>query len=337
MMGPEGFCAGCRSMPFENQLMKFNNEHIKSTFLGQAIGDALGVPVEFKSREYLKKNPVEDYLGYLCWNQPPGTFSDDTSMMLCTTESLCSEFNLNDIADKFIQWYRNGYWGPHNELFDIGGTTRRSLDRIIEGEDPKFSGEFFAENNGNGSLMRILLLVFFLSNEPDMSIRFQKIKEISSITHAHLRSVLACFIFVEFGIKLLSQSKERAYKEMIIEVKNFIEKMEFNQDEIEFFDKVLKDNISDCDQSEISSEGYVLDSLESSIWCLLTSNSYRDSVLKAVNLGGDTDTTGAINRGLAGLYYGITTIPEKWINELARKEDIIELSKNYYFKLKKTA
>ena len=95
-------------------------KQISAAFLGQAIGDALGVPVEFKSRAYLKKNPVKDYLGYLCWNQPPGTFSDDSSMMFCTAESLCKGVvDINDIAKKFVNWYKNGYWGAHHELLSL--------------------------------------------------------------------------------------------------------------------------------------------------------------------------------------------------------------------------
>lgn len=301
-------------------------KQVEAAFLGQAIGDALGVPVEFKSREYLKKNPVKDYLGFLCWNQPPGTFSDDSSMMFCTAESLCVGLDINDMAIKFVNWYQKGFWGAHHKLFDIGGTTRRSLDRIIKGEDPKFSGEFFPENNGNGSLMRILPLVFFLKDETDIKKRYIAIKEVSSITHAHFRAVFSCFIFVEYGIQLLlTDDKNLALKRAVELVKEFSNIMNFNSEEMMLFDRVLSLKIGKLNEDQINSQGYVLDSLESAIWCLLTTENYRDSVLKAVNLGGDTDTTAAINGGLAGLYYGLKEIPEKWIAELARVKEIIVL------------
>jgi len=305
------------------------NSKIESAFLGQAIGDALGVPVEFKSRTYLKENPVTDYLGFLCWNQPPGTFSDDSSMMFCTAESLSKGYDLEDISSKFVKWYQEGYWGAHHELFDIGGTTRRSLDRIIQGESPKFSGEFFPENNGNGSLMRILPLVFYLKNESDIEKRYQIIKEVSSITHAHFRAVFSCFIFVEFGIELLHNDKFSALENMRVTIKNFAQKQEFNANEIKLFDRVLSGDITKIKEEELSSEGYVLDSLESAFWCLMTTNTYKDSVLKSVNLGGDTDTTGAINGGLAGIHYGLDTIPQNWILGIARLEDIRKLSLDF--------
>ncbi len=306
-----------------------NKEQIKSAFLGHAIGDALGVPVEFESREYLKQNPVKDYLGYLCWDQPPGTFSDDSSMMFCTAESLCLGFDIDDMANKFVDWYKNGYWGAHYELFDIGGTTLRSLNRIFYGENPKYSGESLPNSNGNGSLMRILPLIFFLTKERNIQKRFEIVKAVSSITHAHFRSVLSCFIFVEFGIELLENDKQYSFEKTLNNIKLFTNKMQFSKEELKHFSNILDSRILDMKEYEISSKGYVIDSLESSIWCFMNSNSYTESVLKSVNLGGDTDTTAAINGGLAGLYYGIEDIPKKWINELARVDDIIELADKF--------
>ncbi len=307
---------------------------IKEAFFGQAIGDALGVPVEFKSRDYLTTNPVKDYLEYLCWNQPAGTFSDDSSMMFCTAESLTRKYDIEDIGQTFVKWYQNGYWGAHDKVFDIGGTTRRSLYRIIKGEKAKFSGEFFPENNGNGSLMRILPLVFFLYKEENINIRFNVIKEVSSITHAHFRSIISCFIFVEFGILLLSgENKVSAYSKMQKKVNDFIVLKGFNKEEVKLFEKILNNKVYKYPIEEINSKGYVLDSIESSIWCFMNSSSYSESVLSSVNLGGDTDTTAAINGGLAGMYYGWNNIPEKWINGIAKKEEITDLVSRFYLSL----
>ena len=305
-------------------------DRIKGAFLGQGIGDALGVPVEFESRDHLKLNPVRDYLGYMCWNQPAGTFSDDSSMTYCTAESLCEGYNLEDIADRFVRWYKKGYWGAHDKLFDIGGTTRSSLDRIFKGESPRLSGEFFEENNGNGSLMRIMPLAFFLLNFEEIESRFQIVKEVSAITHAHFRSIFACFIFVEFlRTILIVEDREESYHEMQKSIKSFVKDKEFNPEEIRLFDRILEYNIADYSEDSIYSKGYVLDSLESSIWCFLTTNDFRTSVLKSVNLGGDTDTTGAINGGLAGLYYGVQSIPKNWITGLVKTDKISNLAERF--------
>ena len=135
--------------------MAINFTNIKSCFLGLAIGDALGVPVEFRDRAFFKDHPVKEMLGYGSWNQPLGTWSDDSSLTFCLAQSLAEGYNLHDIGKKFVAWYKEGYWGAHHKLFDIGGTTRTSIERISVGENPLFSGELEENSNGNGSPMRI--------------------------------------------------------------------------------------------------------------------------------------------------------------------------------------
>lgn len=169
-------------------------DKVQGCFLGLAVGDALGVPVEFRSREFLGQNPVRQMLGYGAWNQPPGTWSDDSSMTFCLAESLVEAYNLQDVASRFVRWYKEGYWGAHHKLFDIGGTTRLALARVAAGEDPMVSGEYGEESNGNGSLMRIAPASLYFSDLPAKAF-FDKIKEVSSVTHAHFRSVFSCFIF----------------------------------------------------------------------------------------------------------------------------------------------
>lgn len=311
----------------KEEISKKMKNKIVSGLFGVGIGDALGVPVEFKSREYLKANPVVDMMGFMCWHQPPGTFSDDSSLAFCTAESLCKGLDVEDMAITFVKWMQEGYWGAHHKVFDIGGTTRHSLARVAKGESARNSGNFFAEDNGNGSLMRILPLVFYLQIENDIEVIYLKVKEVSSITHAHFRSVFACFIYVVYCLEILKdKDKFEAYKAMQIIVSKFLDSKSFNPAEIELFKRVLKNDISRYDENQIESSGYVLHSLEASLWCFLNSDSYVETVLKAVNLGGDTDTTGAIAGGLAGIHYGIENIPQKWIDNLVRTNDIKDLA-----------
>lgn len=299
---------------------------IKSGLLGVAIGDALGVPVEFKTRDNLKQNPVTDMLEFMCWNQPRGTFSDDSSLAFCTAESLCRGFDIEDMAQTFVKWMVEGYWGAHYKVFDIGGTTKHSLLRVAKGESAEFSGNFFDEDNGNGSLMRILPLVFYLQKEKDIEIIYRKVKAVSSITHAHFRSVFACFIYVLYCLEILKdKDKFEAYKDMKVVLSKFLEDKKYNPAEIQLFDRILKYDMLYV-ESEIQSSGYVLHSLEASFWCFLNADSYEETVLRAVNLGGDTDTTAAIAGGLAGIYYGLDNIPEKWIEHLVRVNDIKDLA-----------
>ena len=178
-------------------------------------------------------------------------------------------------------------------------------------------------------------LVFYLQKENNLEVIYQKVKEVSSITHAHFKSVFACFIYVIYCLGILKgKNKVAAYIEMQNIVSVFLEDKKFNSTEIQLFERILKNNINEYPENEIYSSGYVLHSLEASIWCFLNSDSYEETVLRAVNLGEDTDTTGAIAGGLAGMYYGIENIPEKWTSVLARKMDIDDLCERLFVKLK---
>nr|WP_314494548.1 ADP-ribosylglycohydrolase family protein [uncultured Chryseobacterium sp.] len=303
---------------------------VKAGIFGVCIGDALGVPVEFNKRETLKIFPVENMREYGFWNQPKGTWSDDSSLTLCLAEELTKGYDLEKIGQSFVKWNKYGHWTAHGRLFDIGGTTRHSIARLMKGESAGFSGNIFEEDNGNGSLMRILPLAFYLKNEEDIEKLYKTVKEVSSITHGHFRSVFACFIYVIFGIELIKgQDKMEAYSHTQEIVLKFAEIQGFNPKEVQLFDKILKNNISKYSEDEIKSSGYVLHTLEASLWCFLNSKSYSEAVLKAVNLGEDTDTTGAITGGLAGIYYGFENIPKEWIEELVKKEDIEKLCEKF--------
>jgi ADP-ribosyl-[dinitrogen reductase] hydrolase len=313
--------------------MKFEN--IKGCFFGFAVGDALGVPVEFRDRSFLKNQPVKDMMGYGTWNQPPGTWSDDSSLAFCLAESLVNGYNLEDIGKKFVSWYSNGYWGAHHKLFDIGGTTRMALARIRDGGNPRFAGELDEDSNGNGSLMRIAPASLYFFNEPD-DILYERIKEISSMTHGHFRSVFSCFIFSKYLIELFKgEEKSTALKNTMMSVKDFANEREFNPAELKRFDRILSGSIQAAKDDSIYSSGYVLHTIEASFWCFLTTNSYSEAVLKAVNLGEDTDTTACVTGALAGLYYGVRSIPMMWLATLAREKDIIKLSEDFTESLKK--
>ncbi len=303
------------------------SDKVEAALLGLAAGDALGVPVEFKSRDFLRHRPVTGLLGYGTHNQPPGTWSDDSSLAFCLADSLCKKYDLDDDAKHFIKWYKYGHWTPHGKVFDIGFTTRAAIDRLLEGKSPVLAGGFGEEDNGNGSLMRILPLLFHVHDKP-VEERFGGTSEVSSMTHGHLRSVLACFIYLEFARQLLAgNDKHRAYENTTREVNAFLEDRPFNPSEIQKFTRILNGSLPEKTEAEIQSSGYVLHTLEASLWCLLTENTYAAAVLKAVNLGGDTDTTGAVTGGLAGLLHGTAGIPREWLDGLVRRNDIEKLAR----------
>ncbi|MGQ9643784.1 MAG: ADP-ribosylglycohydrolase family protein [Ignavibacterium sp.] len=312
-------------MLYTNQGVYYS-EKIKSVLFGVAVGDALGVPVEFKSRQTIKQNPVIDMIGYGTYNLPPGTWSDDSSLTFCLAEALTKDFDLNTIGQNFVKWYQENYWTPHGHVFDIGIVTRQAIIRLAKGEKPELAGGFEESDNGNGSLMRILPLLFYLLDKP-ISERYDITKKVSSITHGHIRSVIACFYYLEFAKQIIEgKDKFEIYRNLQTEVLNYFTTLTINQTEIALFDRLLKSDIHKLNENQIQSSGYVLHTLEASIWCLLTTDNYKEAVLKAVNLGNDTDTTGAVTGGLEGLLYGIDNIPTNWIKQIARNDEIENLA-----------
>ena len=298
----------------------------KNILIGASVGDALGVPVEFKSRQHLKTNPVTDIMGFGTYDKPAGTFSDDSSMMFCLAESLVEGYDVNDIAENFQKWMHEGYWTADGEVFDVGIATRKAINRLRVVKHPTEAGSTAERDNGNGSLMRILPLAVYAK---DLSIdeRCEIVKQVSSITHAHSRSVLACIYYIEFALNILeAETIEEAYLNTNFWLRIYLEENTEYQTESIFFERILNGSLLELSENEIKSSGYVIDSLEAAIWCLLHSNSYDECILKAVNLGEDTDTIACIAGGIAGVFYDVKTIPEHWINQLARKEDILNLA-----------
>jgi ADP-ribosyl-[dinitrogen reductase] hydrolase len=298
----------------------------KDILFGVAVGDALGVPVEFIIRQEIAQEPITDMIGFGTYSLPAGTFSDDSSLAFCLAEALTQEFSLVNIADNFVAWLNKNYWTARGNVFDVGIGTSQAISRLEEGCKPELAGGIDVLDNGNGSLMRILPLLIYIKDK-QLADRYQITKLVSSITHRHIRSVIACFYYLEFARQIIKGiDKFQIYKTLKNEIPNYLNSLSINKDEINLFDRLLKGNIYELTDKEIFSSGYVLHTLEASIWSLLTTNNYKTATLRAVNLGDDTDTTGAVTGGLAGLLYGFESIPANWIEQIARKKDIDNLA-----------
>ena len=298
----------------------------KDILFGVAVGDALGVPVEFMSRQEIAQEPITDMIGFGTYSLPAGTFSDDSSLAFCLAEALTQEFSLVNIADNFVAWLNKNYWTARGNVFDVGIGTSQAISRLEEGCKPELAGGMDVLDNGNGSLMRILPLLIYIKDKK-LADRYQITELVSSITHQHIRSVISCFYYLEFARKITEGiDKFQIYKTLQIEITDYLNSLSINKEEINLFDRLLKGNIYELTDKEILSSGYVLHTLEASIWCLLTTDDYKTATLRAVNLGDDTDTTGAVTGGLAGLLYGFESIPANWIEQIARKKDIDNLA-----------
>ena len=302
--------------------------------MGFVVGDAMGVPVEFKNREELLKKPVTKMIGNGTHNQPEGTWSDDTSMMIATIDSINAKNGIDyeDIALKFAAFKNHAQYTPYHEVFDIGNTCARAIDKFEENhDDPTTCGLTDIYSNGNGSLMRILPIAYYAIERhlKDNEV-LDLVRNISSITHAHEISIMGCYIYTRFAMFLLNgKDKYSAYS-----MTKCVDYTMISEDTQKYYERLLKEDISKLKINDIKSTGFVVDSLEACIWLLLQSDNYKDAIIGAINLGDDTDTIAALTGGLAGIVYGYDFIPKEWLEKIARieyLEDIFEeFSENKY-------
>lgn len=310
---------------------------VLSGIMGLVTADALGVPVEFQSRAQLREHPVTGMREYGTYMQPRGTWSDDSTMTLCLMESLTKrrDVDVDDIFRRFAAWADTGYMTPFGVTFDMGHATMEAIARFERGVPPLECGGQGAHSNGNGSLMRILPMAFFAkSMEP--ALRFSLVHDVSRLTHGHLRSRMACGFYVEMAAGLLDGlDKWAAYRRAIDACQDYYGNLDVLSEQLDepgevfaelgVYQRVFDGQIAALPEEEIRSSGYVVDTLEAALWCLLGTESYEECVLRAVNLGQDTDTVGAVAGGLAGLVYGYDAIPEEWKAAVVKREIIEEM------------
>jgi ADP-ribosyl-[dinitrogen reductase] hydrolase len=293
---------------------------------GSVVGDALGVPVEFFDRTTRQLDPVKDMRGFGSHRQPLGTWSDDSSLLVCSADSLLHhEFDLEDMGQRFVKWYNENLWTPHGQVFDIGNTTRDAIILLSRGIRAEVAGSDDQFSNGNGSLMRIIPVSLRFANLP-LAQSLDRVHHASAVTHRHFRSQLACGYFTILIRELLSGADAAtAYIKTTATFREFYDTDSSWSVELDYFHLLLAEDIRKLSENEIASSGYVVHTLTAAIWCLLTTTNYTDCVLKAVNLGGDTDTTGCVAGGLAGAVYGSSSISQDWIRGLARHDDLKKL------------
>ena len=299
-------------------------DKIKAVMLGHAIGDALGVPVEFCERNELVEKPVTDMVGYGTYPYPEGCWSDDTSMSLAALDSLASgKLDFDDIMVKFGEWYYDDEYTPTGEMFDVGNTCSYAIDNYFAYHKPiEECGLTGEHSNGNGSLMRIHPFVLYAyANQMSVDEWLGVIVKASALTHSHDRSKIGCLIYTFVLMSLLKDKGKESIGDALKKAERYLSACA----EFAPYERICKSDFAELPREEIKSSGYVVDTLEAAIWCVLTTDNYRDCVLKAVNLGDDTDTVAAVAGGLAGALYGYDAIPREWLDTLKRRGYIEEM------------
>ncbi|MBE5905303.1 MAG: ADP-ribosylglycohydrolase [Lachnospiraceae bacterium] len=273
------------------------SDKLRDAIFGLAIGDALGVPYEFKARGSFT---CTDMVGFGTHNQPLGTWSDDTAMALATMMAIKNNDGsivIDEMRENFVAWLQEGSFTANGDVFDVGNATWKALKTGQPCVGPM--------ENGNGSLMRILPLAFTGAID-------EEIRAVSAITHGHPISKEACVIYVEVARRLLDG-------ELIGDILRTL----YCEHP---FERLC--HLTELPESEIKSSGFVVDTLEAALWAVCQATNaddpFADAVLRAVNLGEDTDTVGAVAGGLAGIAFGLDGQGEKWAKQLRNRELILE-------------
>ncbi|WP_414043950.1 ADP-ribosylglycohydrolase family protein [Macrococcus sp. EM39E] len=295
------------------------NNQLRGMLYGFIVGDALGVPVEFKARGTFE---VSDMIGYGTYNLPPGTWSDDSSLLLCTVEHMNENSSLDDLMQKFADYDFRNYMTPFGETFDIGITTHEACQNFEylkrSATACGLSGEF---DNGNGSLMRIAPIVKMTSDLP-IEDKYKMVSDYSKLTHGHEKSIMGCMIYI-LVLEALFSNVDKS--ELLTHVQIQLEAL--GKDYSAYYR--IFNGLENLHVEEINSTGYVVDTLEAVIYCYLNHEKYQEGVFAAINLGNDTDTIGALTGALFDATSGYVAEIDIYKSRLANLEKIENIVESY--------
>jgi ADP-ribosyl-[dinitrogen reductase] hydrolase len=288
-------------------------DRLIGSLVGLAVGDAVGTTVEFRPRGSFPI--VTDMTGGGPFRLPVGAWTDDTSMALCLADSLIKNKNLDkaDLLLRFSNWYIKGENSSTGRCFDIGNTTVTAIEEfILSGSLTNNPEDFYA---GNGSIMRLSPAAIANYNDVRQAVKIAKLQ--SETTHANIKAVCSSELLAEMLVRAFTATD----KQQVVDIECQLHWPDSVCD-------VVASGVVRKQEHEIQSTGYVIHTLEAAIWAFLNTDSFEAAVLKAVNLGGDADTIGAVVGQIAGAYYGESNIPTQWLNKLHDYKRIRQIAIN---------
>jgi ADP-ribosyl-[dinitrogen reductase] hydrolase len=288
-----------------------NKDRKRGALIGLAVGDALGAAVEFRDPGTFA--PVTCYRNGGPHSLAAGQWTDDTSMALALADSLGRGWNLNDQAAQYVQWLENGKYSVNGWCFDIGSTTRQAIERFMESGDATKSGLTYPGDSGNGGIMRIAPVAIYAAGHEyhtnwNCTTIYNLGVDSSAVTHASEMCKSAAGWMALMLVDLISGTSREEALRYRPELENALHPA---------IKAVAKGSYK---ENVVRGSGFVVQSLEAALWAFHDANSFEEAVLKAVNLGDDADTTGAICGQFAGAYWGESGIPESLRNGLDKKE-----------------
>ncbi|KAJ6023711.1 ADP-ribosylation/Crystallin J1 [Penicillium herquei] len=302
----------------------------KGAIWGTCVIDALGGSCQFMDRGTF---PLVREMMYINkFRKPAGSFSDDGSMTLALAQSIIDKevYDHGTTVQYFLDWLDNGRFSSAERSWDVGGTTRLSLNYWKQGITDTSSNQLQitqetvrkvssgVNNQGNGSLMRIAPIGVAYYRKPDLARRIAGVQ--SEVTHPMRSCIEACQIYTDLMIGvMLGESKEQLSER--------IQSFQFTNPDPQLANRIRKyKSVEDWKKTSaktLKSSGFVIDTLECVLWGFFKYTNFSNGAVAVVNLAGDSDTVGAIYGALAGAYYGVECIPPWWTSKM-QKYDLIE-------------
>ena len=291
----------------------------KGALLGLAVGDAVGTALEFSVPGEFE--PITDLVGGGPFNLKAGEWTDDTSMALCLAESILESdgFDPADQMQRYLRWRNEGHLSATGECFDIGVATSRALDDFERWGEP-YAGSVDPKAAGNGSLMRLAPIPMRWRRDLEQTAYYAGLS--SKTTHAAPEAVDACRYYAVLIAAALSGASK---SELLAPNPNFLKTFDANL-LCPTVEAIATGVYRGREPPEVRGSGYVIHTLEAALWALDSTDDFRSGLLKVVNLGEDSDTTGSVYGQLAGAIYGASDIPSEWVQKLAMQEMIERLS-----------
>lgn len=287
------------------------NDKSRGLFLGLAIGDALGMPVEFMQPGTFE--PITGMRSGGPFELPRGCWTDDTSMALCLADSLleCGGYDSYDVMDKYLRWWQEGYRSSRDSCFDIGNQVRQALADFLPAPAIVPASLPRTESAGNGTIMRLapVIIAAYPSSSPADIINLARVS--ARETHYSLEAEIGTEVFAALLLNALKTDTKKA----VLEVSRHSTGALF----AELFERIT-------DTKKLNNSGYVIHSLQVAVWAFKQYDTFEEGMLATVNLGGDTDTNGAIYGQLAGAFYGYDAIPSSWREQLHQEKELVAIA-----------
>lgn len=289
-----------------------HQDRAQGSVIGLAVGDAIGTTLEFSKRD--SYDHLTDMVGGGPFDLAIGEWTDDTSMALCLGHSLLCNHRLSesDLLNRFYRWYTQGYMSSNGVCFDIGITTVEALNEWAS------TGSVVncrnSSQSGNGSIMRLSPAV--VAHHSNRACALDVAVRQSMTTHSSCECLSSVELLTHYLFDLYQGHDRLQHRD------HWSPKVQ----------AVANQDYETLSRDLVSSSGYVVHTLEASIWCVHHSQSFEQAVLMAANLGNDSDTVAAVTGQIAGAKWGASAIPKKWVDRLSHCDIIVDMAQKLYQK-----